>query len=125
MTKSESTAKVLSLLRLIVEGAKAKSVDKKELAWAAKSINNNFIFSFQSAEQIARQQLMIEYDNLPPDYLATYRDKIAKVEPEELKRVATRYLSPDETVTFILGNESAYNQVITTFGNVSRIEDHL
>jgi predicted Zn-dependent peptidase len=125
MTKTESTAKVLSLLRSIVEDAKAKAVDKKELAWAAKSINNNFIFSFQSAEQIARQQLMIEYDNLPPDYLATYRDKIAKVQPEELKRVAIRYLSPDETVTFILGNESAYNQVITTFGHVFRIEDHL
>jgi predicted Zn-dependent peptidase len=68
---------------------------------------------------------MIEYDNLPPDYLATYRDKIAKVQPEELKRVAIRYLSPDETVTFILGNESAYNQIITTFGHVFRIEDHL
>ncbi len=125
MTKSESTAKVLSLLRSIVEDAKTKSVDKKELDWATKSINNNFVFSFQSADQIARQQLMIEYDKLPPDYLATYRDKIANVQPEELRRVAMKYLSPDETVTFILGNESAYNQVITTFGNVSRIEDKL
>jgi predicted Zn-dependent peptidase len=68
---------------------------------------------------------MIEYDKLPPDYLATYRDKIANVQPEELKRVAMKYLSPDETVTFILGNESAYNQVISTFGNVYRIEDKL
>jgi predicted Zn-dependent peptidase len=125
MTKTESTAKVLSLLRSIVEDAKAKAVDKKELAWAAKSINNNFIFSFQSAEQIARQQLMIEYDNLPPDYLTGYRDKIAKVEPEDLAKVAIKYLSADETVTFILGNESAYDQVITTFGNVFRIEDKL
>jgi zinc protease len=125
ITESDSTAKVLSLLRSIVEDARIKSVDKKELEWATKSINNNFIFSFQSADQIARQQLMIEYDKLPPDYLATYRDKIAKVQPEELKRVAMEYLSPDETVTFILGNESAYNQVLTTFGNVSRIEDQL
>ena len=123
MTESDSTAKVLSLLRSIVEDARTRSVDKKELAWATKSINNNFIFSFQSADQIAHQQLMIEYDKLPPDYLATYRDKIAEVQPEELKRVAIKYLSPDETVTFILGNESAYNQVIATFGNVSRIED--
>ncbi len=125
ITESDSTAKVLSLLRSIVEDARIKSVDKKELAWATKSINNNFIFSFQSADQIARQQLMIEYDKLPPDYLATYRDKITKVQPEELKRVAMKYLSPDETVTFILGNESTYNQVLTTFGNVSRIEDQL
>ena len=122
MTESDSTAKVLSLLRSIIEDARMRSVDKKELEWAAKSITNNFIFSFQSADQIARQQLMIEYDKLPPDYLATYRDKIAEVQPEEMKRVALKYLSPDETVIFILGNDKAYNQVITSFGNVSRIE---
>ena len=123
MTKSESTATVISLLRSIVQDAKTKSVDKKELAWATKSINNNFIFSFQSADQIARQQLMIEYDKLPTDYLATYRDKIGEVKPEDLKKVAIKYLSADETVTFILGNESAYSQVLATFGNISRIED--
>ncbi len=122
MTESDSTAKVLSLLRSIVEDARIRSVDKKELEWATKSITNNFIFSFQSADQIARQQLMIEYDELPPDYLATYRDKIAEVQPEEMKRVALKYLSPDETVIFILGNDKAYKQVIASFGNVSRIE---
>ena len=123
MTESNSTAKVLSLLRSIMEDPRIRSVDKKELEWATKSISNNFIFSFQSADQISHQQLMIEYDKLPPDYLATYRDKMAEVQPEEMKRVALKYLSPDETVTFILGNEEAYNQVIASFGNVSRIGD--
>ena len=125
MTKSASTAAVLSLLRTIVDDAKTKTIDKKELAWATKSINNNFIFSFQSADQIARQQLMLEYDKLPPDYLATYRDKIAEVRPEELKKVAIKYLPADETVTFILGNDSAYSEVLAVFGNVSVIEEQL
>ncbi|MGZ3593926.1 MAG: M16 family metallopeptidase, partial [Syntrophales bacterium] len=125
MTKSASTVTVLSLLRSIIQDVRIKAVGKKELGWATKSINNGFIFSFQSADQIAGQQLMIEYDKLPFDYLATYRDKIAKVKPEELKRVALKYLSPDETVTFILGNDSAYQEVISTFGNVSRIDDQL
>jgi predicted Zn-dependent peptidase len=66
---------------------------------------------------------MIEYDKLPADYLATYRDKIAEVQPEDLKKVAIKYLSADETVTFILGNESAYSEVLANFGNISRIED--
>lgn len=122
MTESDSTAKVLSLLRSITEDARITSVPKKELEWATKSIANNFIFSFQSADQIAHQQLMMEYDKLPADYLATYRDRIAEVQPEEMKRVALKYLSPDETVIFILGNEKAYKQVLTSFGKVSRIE---
>jgi hypothetical protein len=37
--------------------------------------------------------------------------------------VANKYLSADETVTFILGNESAYSEVLANFGNISRIED--
>jgi zinc protease len=124
MTKSESTATVTSLLRSIVQVAKTRSATKKELAWAKRSINNNFIFSFESADQIAQQQLMIEYDKLPADYLTTYRDKIAEVQSEELKRVATKYLSEEDTVIFILGNENAYRQVLDTYGNISKIEDH-
>lgn len=125
MTKAESTSEVLSLLRSIVGDSKTKSFDKKELAWATKSINNNFIFSFQSADQIARQQLMLEYNKLPPDYLTTYRDKIAEVKQEDLKKMAVKYLSADETVTFILGNDSAYSQVLAAFGNVSTIGEDL
>ncbi|HUH64892.1 MAG TPA: insulinase family protein, partial [Syntrophales bacterium] len=122
MTESRSTAQVLSLLRSIVEGARTGTADVKELDWATKSINNNFIFAFQSAEQIALQQLMIEYDGLPADYLETYRKKIAEVTPEEVKRVAVKYLSGDDTATFILGDENTYKQVVEKFGTVSRIE---
>jgi len=125
MTKSASTATVLSLLRSIVADAKTKTVDKKELAWATKSINNNFIFSFQSADQIARQQLMLEYDKLPLNYLDTFRDKIAAVQAEDLTKVAAEYLSADDTVTFILGDEGAYGQVLAAFGDVSLIEEQL
>ena len=125
MTKSASTATVLSLLRSIVADVKTKTVDKKELAWATKSINNNFIFSFQSADQIARQQLMLEYDKLPPNYLDTYRDKIAAVQAGELTKMAVKYLSADETVTFILGNEDAYVEALAAFGDVSLVEEQL
>ncbi len=125
MTKAESTSEVLSLLQSIVRDSRTKPFHKDDVAWATRSINNNFIFSFQSADQIAHQQLMIEYDKLPPDYLATYRNRIADVRQEDLKKAAVKYLSADETVTFILGNESAYSQVSAAFGGVFRIEEKL
>ena len=125
MTKSETTAKVLSNIQAIIKDAKKNVIDNKELEGAIKSINNNFIFSFHSAEQIAHQQLMVEYDSLPGDYLATYREKIAAVQAEDLMRVANKYLSPDEAVILVVGNENAYNQLVFSFRTVSRIEGSL
>ena len=125
ITGSESTAKVISIIRSIIKDIRTNEVDKNELEWAKKSINNNFIFSFISAEQIAYQQLMIEYEKLSTDYLTTYRDNIAKIQAEDLKKVAIKYLLPDETVTLVVGTESTYNQLISTFGNVIKIESIL
>jgi len=125
ITKSETTANVLSNIQTIIRDVKTTVIDKKDLEAAIKSINNNFIFSFHSAEQIALQQLMMEYDNLPGDYLATYRDRIAKVRAEDLMQIANKYLSPDEAVILVVGNENAYNQMVSSFGTVSRIEGSL
>lgn len=125
ITKSKSTMEVLSLIPSIINNLMNSMIEKKGIEWAIRSINNNFIFSFLSAKQIAYQQLMIEYEHLPDDYLATYRDKIAQVRAEDLKRMAVRYLSTDESATLVVGNEDAYKQILTTFGNVLRIESKI
>ena len=67
----------------------------------------------------------MEYDDLPGDYLAQYRDRIAKVRTEDLMRVANTYLSLDDAVILVVGNETAYNQLVFSFKNVSRIEGSL
>lgn len=125
MTKSETTADVLSHIHALIKEVKTTVIDKKELEGAIKSILNNFIFSFHSAEQIAIQQLMLEYDDMPRDYLAQYRDRIAHVRTEDLIRVANKYLSRDEAVILVVGNENAYNQLVSSFKTVSRIEGSL
>ena len=125
ITKSESTMEVLILIHSIINDLRNNIIDKKEIDRAIRSINNNFIFSFLSAKQIAYQQLMIEYEHLPEDYLITYRDRIAQVTAEDIKKMAVKYLSTDESVTLVVGNENVYKQMLTTFGNVKRIESKL
>ncbi|MEN6317216.1 MAG: pitrilysin family protein [Syntrophaceae bacterium] len=122
MTKSESTAKVLSLIKSIIKDISINVVDKNELAGAVKSINNNFIFSFLSADQIAHQQLMIEYEALPRDYLVTYREKLSQVQAEDIRRVALKYLSSDNAVILIVGNENAHNQLLANSIKFIKIE---
>lgn len=125
MTKAASTTKVLSLLRSIIEDVKKDGVSGGELALAKKSINNSFIFSFLSADQIAYQQLMTEYNKLPEDYLVTYRNRIEKVNADDIKRVALKYLSQEGTVTLVAGNEKDFDQPLSLFGKVNKIEGGL
>ncbi|MDO8784920.1 MAG: hypothetical protein Q7J12_01750, partial [Syntrophales bacterium] len=122
MTKSASTGKVLSYLRSLEEEVKRAPVNSGELDWAKKSINNSFIFSFGSAEQIARQQMMLEFDKAPQDHLITYQDRIKKVGIEDLKRIISDYLELTETVILITGNEKDFDQPLSTFGNVEKLK---
>ena len=94
LTKSESTVKVISLLRGIIEDIGKRPVPEKELEITKNSIANSFIFSFTSADQIALQQLMIEYEGLPEDYLITYRNNINNVNIKDVSKVAGEHLDP-------------------------------
>ncbi len=122
LTKSESTVKVISLLRHILEDVGKKNILSKELERAKKSIQNSFIFSFTSADQIAFQQLMIEYDHLNLDYLKTYRDKIENVKAEDIRKVARRHFNPGKGIILVVGNEATCHQISQTFENTLKIE---
>lgn len=122
VTGSQSTATVLSLIRSIIDDVRGKPVGEVELDWAKKAINNSFIFSFLTARQIADQQMMNEYEKLPDDYLMTYRDSITKVIAVDVKNVASRYLSSDNAVMFVLGNEGIYQSLKSSFGDIHKLE---
>ena len=121
MTKVEATVKVASLLLSIVERAKTEPIKSKELTWAKKSINDSFIFSFTSTEQVARQQLTLEFDNLPRDYLTKYQEQINEVEIQNLTTVAKSHLSSDEKIILVMGKEGVFDQLVSTFGKVEKV----
>ncbi|MBA4396990.1 MAG: insulinase family protein [Syntrophus sp. (in: bacteria)] len=125
MTRSSATTAVLTLLRDLIKDVKIKDVTQEELSWAKKSINNSFIFSFQAADQIASQQMMLEFDSLQQDFLMKYPGRIGHVTAEDLQRTAGRYLNREKAVTLVLGNEKAFDAPLSTLGEVIRIEGDL
>jgi predicted Zn-dependent peptidase len=125
MTKSSSTAAVVTLISDIMTDVKERGVTQEELSWAKKSINNSFIFSFQDTDQIASQQMMLEYDRLPQDFLKKYPQQIDKVTAEALQRTASRYLNRERAVTLVLGDEKAFDKPLSSLEKVIRIEGDL
>ncbi|MBN2515025.1 MAG: insulinase family protein [Deltaproteobacteria bacterium] len=121
MTKTSSTVQTLSAIRSILHDAIKTKVTKEELAWAKKSINNNFIFSFSSVGKVALQQMMLEYQKLPEDFLTSFQDRINGVTSEDLQRVAERYITDRYETIFVLGNEKEFDKPLVTLGKVHKV----
>jgi zinc protease len=115
-TKTQSSFKTLDLINTVLKKAKSGTITNKEINWAKKSINNGFIFSFLEPRQIALQQMKLEYDQLPWDYLLSYRDKIENVTALDVSRVAVKYLNEKNRVFLILGDTKGFGTPLTIFG---------
>lgn len=122
LTKSSSTTEVLDLMRALLLGMKEKGIDENELSWAKKSLTNSFIFSYQSIDQIAFSQMMLEYDGLPADFLQTYTVKINKVGPKEIRLAAGCYYDSRDFVTLVLGNGKGFEKPLPEPVTVIRME---
>jgi len=110
-TKTASTIKTLTLLDSVLENIKSDKITAKEIDWAKKSINNGFIFSFSTPEQIVWQQMNLEYEKLPSDFLLNYRNKIENVTIEDLNKVAVKYLNKSKNVVLILGDSKKFEKL--------------
>jgi zinc protease len=113
-TKTSSTMKTLSLLNSVLDNIKSAPITTKEIDWAKKSINNGFVFSFDTPEHIASQQMNIEYEKLPANFLLNYRSNIEKVTTEDVNNVDVKYLDNAKKVVLILGNSKNFDDPVST-----------
>ncbi|MFO7569760.1 MAG: insulinase family protein, partial [Smithellaceae bacterium] len=108
LTKTSSTLRALDLIDTILKDVRDGALSQTELDWAKKSTLNHFVFSFESPDQIAAQQMMIAYEQLPTDYLSAYRERIQSVTLDDLKRVAAGHLNKTKRLTIILGDTDQF-----------------
>ncbi len=116
LTKTQSSLKTLNLINTVLNKAKSGIITNKEIHWAKKSIKNGFIFSFLEPKQIALQQMKQDFDQLPEDYLLSYRDKIENVKTQDINRVAAKYLDEKNRIFLILGDTKYFGEPLNIFG---------
>lgn len=109
-TKTESTYQSLHLMSSILKDVAGGSISDHELAWAKKSILTGFVFSFEHPDQIVSQQMAMAFENLPADYLITYRQKIEAVTRTDLQRVAKQNINEKKRLTLILGEADKFGK---------------
>jgi predicted Zn-dependent peptidase len=59
---------------------------------------------FSSASAVAGTFAADEFTGRDPKFWETYREKVKAVTVEDIQRVATKYLHPDQLVVVVVGN---------------------
>jgi zinc protease len=121
-TKSETTARAITLLRSIIAGMTRAEVSDKELKLAKDAIINSFIFGFARSDSVVNQQARLEFYGYPAGYLENYRDNIARVSRQDVLRVAKKYLRPEGMKLVVVGDEKKFDSPLSTFGSVHEIK---
>ena len=121
-TKSASTHRAVSLLYRIVEDTKKNPPGPETLDWAKNALINQFIFSFTSSADVVGQQMRLEYDGLPQDYLKTYRERLSGVKLEDLARASREHLHPEKSTLMVVGKAEDFDQPLSSFGTVQQID---
>lgn len=93
------------LKRFIAEGP-----SEEELAHARKNILGGFALRLDSNRKLVENIAAIGYLGLPLDYLDRYRDRVAAVTREDIKRAFAKHLRPETMVTVVVGGLQATEQ---------------
>jgi zinc protease len=107
-SKNESCAYAAKLCLEEVEKIRKDGVTAEELRAAQQFYLDAFPGLFFSTKmQTASTYATAELLGLPKDYYATYREKIAKLTVDEIRRVAQEHLHPSKFAWVVVGNIAA------------------
>jgi zinc protease len=120
-TEGSKTVRAIELMLLEVQRMR-EGVEKTELEDARESMKNEFVFTFESPLQIARNEAFLEFYDLPRDYYDNYIDNVDRITIETLREATTRWFLPEEMEILVIGDSSQFNRSLDELGEVERIE---
>jgi zinc protease len=121
-TKSASVYDAIAALKEEIRGMIGSPATDDEMKHAKESILNSLIFNYDSRAGILSQQMTYAYYGLAENYLETYRSNIEKVTKDDVARVASKYLHPDDLTLLVVGRAADFPKPLDTLGKVSTVD---
>jgi zinc protease len=103
-TKTSSVGTAIRGVLEEVRRIQREPVSQRELQLVKDRIVNSFIFQFDTPLTNVTQLMQLEYDGRPSNYFETLLDKYRAVTPQDILRVARKYLHPDQLAFLIVGD---------------------
>lgn len=107
-TRSDATGEVLRLIVDEVARLQREPVSSRELRSAQDYLAGKFPLTIETPGAIATQVLDVLFYGLPLTDIETYRDRVNRITPADIQRVARQYLFPDRLSVVLVGNAAAF-----------------
>jgi zinc protease len=115
-TRSAATATVVQLMKEQMRNLRSQPVTEQELRLAKESLINSFVFVFTDSHEIVAQTMRLDFYDYPPDYLQTYRDRVAAVTDADVLQAARTHLRPDDLTVVLVGQAEVFGAAMAQFG---------
>jgi len=106
MTKSQSAAEAIKLMKDITAEMTRNPVTAEELEVAKKYEVNAFAHKFDSPQAVVSQTVYLKLDGYPDNYLDTYLPRIRKVDADKVLAIGKRALRPEDMVILVVGKKA-------------------
>jgi zinc protease len=109
-----------SLTEIFYEIDKLRSlpVPEAELADAQNYLTGVFSMGLATQEGLLSQFSTMELNELPADYLETYREKVRALTPEDLLGAARRYFDSANLQIVVVGDREQIEEQASLFGEM-------
>ena len=119
---SATTDAIREAIREIADIRDRRPATHEEISMAHAALTRGFPRSFETASQIARAGLQLVLHGLPDDDYTQFVPKVLAVGPDEVSRVASRYLQPDELIAVVVGSAPDVLEGLASLGLGAPIE---
>ena len=106
-TKSEQAQESVKLIHKMLREFYKKGPTDKELKHAKQSIINGFPLMIDSNSDILNYLSLINYYNLPHDYLNTFTSRISNITKKDIMKSFKDEIDVNKLITLVVGNEKA------------------
>jgi zinc protease len=107
-TRTETTGEALRLMVDEIAKLPRDRVFDRELSDAQAYLAGSFPLTIETPNDIAAQVLNVLFYELPIEEIGTFPERVQRVTPDDIQRVARAYVRPDRLSIVLVGNAAAF-----------------
>jgi zinc protease len=115
-TRTETTAETLRLTVDEIAKLPRVRVFERELADAQAYLAGSFPLTIETPNDIATSVINAVFYELPIEEVATYRERVQAITPDDILRVSREYVHPDRLSVVLVGNAKAFVSSLRAVG---------
>jgi zinc protease len=122
--RNEVVAASLTEIFYEIDKLRALPVPEAELADAQNYLSGVFSMGLATQEGLLSQLVTVELNELPRDYLETYRERVRALTPENLLAAARKYFDSANMQIVIVGDRAQIETQAALFGDLEVCDAH-